>query len=71
MANNKIVLEKIGEDPEVLIDLTADTVTEKTLAKGVTAHNAAGEIITGTYESSFIIDKDSETLTIVNSDISA
>ena len=71
MANNKIVLEKIGEDPEVLIDLTADTVTADTLAKGVTAHNAAGEIITGTYESSFVIDKDSETLTIVNSDISA
>lgn len=47
MANNKIVLEKIGEDPEVLIDLTADTVTEKTLAKGATAHNAAGDIITG------------------------
>lgn len=33
---------------EVLIDLTEDTVTPETLAEGVTAHNAAGEPITGT-----------------------
>lgn len=35
---------------ETLIDLTADTVTPETLLKGATAHNAAGELITGTYE---------------------
>lgn len=33
---------------EVLIDLLGDTVTPETLAEGVTAHNAKGEIITGT-----------------------
>ena len=32
---------------ETLIDLTGDTVTPETLAEGVTAHNSAGEEITG------------------------
>lgn len=32
---------------ETLISLTSDTVTADDLAKGVTAHNAAGEAITG------------------------
>lgn len=35
---------------ETLIDLTNDTVTPDTLAKGVTAHNKAGNVITGTAE---------------------
>lgn len=34
-----------------MIDLTGDTVTPETLAKGATAHNAKGEPITGTMES--------------------
>lgn len=33
---------------EVLIDLTADTVSAATLAEGVTAHDKAGNVITGT-----------------------
>lgn len=33
---------------DVLIDLTADTVTSETLAEGVTAHGADGELIVGT-----------------------
>lgn len=33
-----------------LIDLTSDTVSEATLAKGVTAHRADGTQITGTLE---------------------
>lgn len=33
---------------ETLIDLTGDTVTPETLAEGATAHNSAGEEITGT-----------------------
>ena len=33
---------------EVLMDLTADTVTKDKLLKGTTAHDAAGEPITGT-----------------------
>lgn len=43
MAINKIVY---GGD--VLLDLTADTVTADKLAKGITAHNMAGEQIEGT-----------------------
>lgn len=36
---------------EVLINLTADTVTSETLAEGVTAHGADGEPIVGTMKS--------------------
>lgn len=39
---------KIVYGGETLIDLTADTVTPGTLKKGVTAHAADGEKITGT-----------------------
>lgn len=45
MAINKVVI-----DDETKIDLTADSVTPQTLLKGVTAHNAAGDLITGEYE---------------------
>ncbi len=44
--NAKIVLR----DGRVLMDLTTDTVTEDKLLKGYTAHDAAGEPITGTCE---------------------
>lgn len=43
MAKNKIIY-----GTEVLIDLTADTVTADKLAEGITAHDKSGEIITGT-----------------------
>ena len=39
---------KVVYDGEVLIDLTADTVTPDKLAKGVTAHDKSGATITGT-----------------------
>lgn len=45
MAVNKVAL-----NGEVKLDLTADSVTPETLLKGTTAHNAAGELITGVYE---------------------
>lgn len=45
MAVNKVAL-----NGEIKLDLTADTVTPETLLKGKTAHNAAGELITGVYE---------------------
>lgn len=45
MAVNKVAL-----NGEIKLDLTADTVTPQTLLKGKTAHNAAGELITGVYE---------------------
>lgn len=46
MAYNKVLFP----DKTVAIDLTQDTVTEETLAVGVTAHNKAGEQIVGTAE---------------------
>lgn len=39
---------KVVYDGEVLIDLTADTVTPDKLAKGITAHDKSGTMITGT-----------------------
>ena len=45
MANNKVVLGN-----ETLIDLTSDTVDAAHLASGYTAHNSAGEAVTGTME---------------------
>lgn len=41
---------------EIVLDLTTDTVTPETLAAGITAHNAAGEAITGTLVSFSIAD---------------
>lgn len=41
---------KIVYAGDTLLDLTEDTVTPQTLLKGATAHNAAGELITGVYE---------------------
>lgn len=43
MANNKVQLS----DGTVLLDLTQDTVTPENLLSGATAHNAAGEQISG------------------------
>lgn len=45
MGNSKIIF-----GGEVLIDLTADTVTAEKLLKGYTAHNRAGDEITGACE---------------------
>lgn len=41
---------KVIYDGQVLIDLTADTVTEDTLLEGYTAHKADGSIITGAFK---------------------
>lgn len=57
MAVNKVVL-----NDEVKLDLSADTVTPETLAKGVTAHNAAGELITGTMEAGLKVTQYTGTL---------
>lgn len=45
MAVNKVVY-----DGKTLIDLTSDTVTEDKLLVGTTAHDKAGNLITGTHE---------------------
>lgn len=46
MAVNKVVY-----GTTVLVDLTEDTVTADKLAKGITAHDKVGNLITGTMES--------------------
>ncbi len=45
MGNSKIIFYG-----ETLMDLTGDTVTKETLLKGITAHDKAGDPITGTCE---------------------
>lgn len=42
-----MAVNKVEINGEVKLDLTQDTVTPETLLSGVTAHNAAGEEITG------------------------
>ena len=46
MGVNKVVMNT-EDGGEILIDLTKDTVTPEKLAKGYTAHNASGNVITG------------------------
>ena len=47
MAETKTV-GKVVLGYEVLVDLTADTITAEDLKKGVTAHDKSGAVITGT-----------------------
>lgn len=61
MGNSKVVLG----NGEVLIDLTADTVAEDKLLKGYTAHNAAGDTITGTCT----FDSDTQDATAADAEI--
>jgi hypothetical protein len=44
-------VSRVDYDNETLIDLSNDTVTPQTLAKGYTAHNSNGEQIVGTLDS--------------------
>ena len=44
-----MAVNKVSINGMTVFDLTADTVTPETLSVGVTAHNAAGELITGTH----------------------
>ncbi len=47
MAEERLINKVIWGD-KVLVDLTADTVSEDTLVQGITAHDKTGAIITGT-----------------------
>ena len=60
---NKVVL---GSD--TVLDLTSDTVTPETLLVGTTAHNAKGEIITGTLVPCTVYSAESPAATTSNSD---
>lgn len=44
---NTKLINKVVYGEQVLIDLTADTVSEDTLAHGITAHDKSGAVITG------------------------
>ena len=44
---DSVSVNKVTYDGKTLIDLTGDTVTADTLLAGATAHNAAGQAITG------------------------
>lgn len=46
-----MAVNKVDVNGSTVLDLTNDSVTPETLTLGATAHNAAGEQITGTYES--------------------
>lgn len=52
---NAKLINKVVYGDQTLIDLTADSVTEDTLAQGITAHDKSGKQITG------ISTKDSDT----------
>ena len=43
-------VSKVNYGDTTLIDLTSDTISAENLVNGYTAHNAAGEQITGTLE---------------------
>lgn len=44
-----MAVNKVEVNGETVLDLSQDSVTPEQLAQGVTAHNAAGEQIVGTY----------------------
>ena len=52
-----MAVNKVEINGKTVLDLTGDSVTPEQLAQGTTAHNAAGEQITGTYTAEvFYID---------------
>ena len=61
MAVNKVVYAAT-----VLLDLTEDTVTSAAMRQGFTAHNKAGEVVTGSIE-----EKNSASLTVSGSTVTA
>ena len=51
-----MAVSKVELGGETLIDISGDTVTPETLAEGATAHNSAGEEITGTMKNLSEVD---------------
>lgn len=51
-------VSKVAFDAKVLIDLTADTVTADNLKAGETAHDAAGNKVTGTMDGMMFLSGD-------------
>ena len=50
MGISKVEINNADGTKNVLVDLTSDTVTANDLAKGITAHGANGELVTGNLE---------------------
>lgn len=61
-----MAVSKVNYGDDTLIDLTEDTVTPSNLMKGVTAHDSAGNSITGVLEATEIDKTLSETSTDEN-----
>lgn len=59
-----MAVNKIEINGEVKLDLTQDTVTPATLAKGKTAHDKSGAAIVGTMEASSAKEEQEKTITI-------
>ena len=51
-----MAVNKVEVNGETVVDLTGDTVTPATLARGITAHDASGEQIEGTFPSTIGTD---------------
>lgn len=52
-----MAINKVEYSGNTLIDLTSDSVTPETLISGVTAHDASGKKITGTFDSDKYLEK--------------
>ena len=61
-------VNKVDLNGVTVLDLTSDTVTPETLLVGTTAHNAKGEIITGTLVPCTVYSAESPAATTSNSD---
>lgn len=61
-------VNKVDLNGVTVLDLTSDTVTPETLLLGTTAHNAKGEIITGTLVPCTVYSAESPATTTSNSD---
>lgn len=66
MAVNKVVMNT-SDGAKTLIDLTGDSVTPETLAGGVTAHDASGNIITGLAKNIYITQEAGQSESLVMS----
>lgn len=56
-------INKVVFGGHTLLDLTSDTVTPETLLSGVTAHNKAGNLITGSFDPDIYVLKSGDTMT--------
>lgn len=59
-----MAVNKIEINGEVKLDLTQDTVTPATLAKGKTAHDKSGAVITGTMEAASAKEEQEKSINI-------